>query len=128
MSVLEPAVAGLPLEPISPLKDAWTVYRRNTAAVFGTLLLLTIVAFVLYGTFIYKGDPYEIVWAPQTPPGQSDADPQGSAPGHCVRLCCAAKTSPIPADSHGTITKPPLKVQSIRGDLSRYIGISRTVL
>jgi peptide/nickel transport system permease protein len=36
------------------------------------------VAFVLYGTFIYKGDPYEIVWAPQTPPGVETTVPLGT--------------------------------------------------
>lgn len=78
MSMAEPAATGLAPEPISPLKEAWTVYRRNTAAVFGALLLLVIVAFVFYGTFVYKGDPYEIVWAPQTPPGSEAAVPLGT--------------------------------------------------
>ena len=35
-------------------------------------------AFVLYGTFIYQGDPYEIVWAPQTPPGSELTVPLGT--------------------------------------------------
>jgi peptide/nickel transport system permease protein len=78
MSVVEPAVARLAPEPISPLREALTVYRRNSAAVVGSLLLLVIVAFVLYGTFIYQGDPYEIVWAPQTPPGSELTVPLGT--------------------------------------------------
>ena len=78
MSTVEPAAAGQTPEAISPLKEAWIVYRRNTPAVFGTLLLLVIVAFVLYGTFIYKGDPYEIIWAPQTPPGSETTVPLGT--------------------------------------------------
>ena len=78
MSAVEPAADRPAPEPISPLKEAWIVYRRNTPAVFGTLLLLVIVAFVVYGTFIYKGDPYEIIWAPQTPPGSEATVPLGT--------------------------------------------------
>jgi peptide/nickel transport system permease protein len=78
MSAVEPATTGSAPEPISPLKEAWTVYRRNAPAVFGALLLLAIVIFVLYGTFIYKGDPYEIVWAPQTPPWSEATVPFGT--------------------------------------------------
>jgi peptide/nickel transport system permease protein len=63
---------------ISPLREAWIVYRRNKPAMFGTLLLAAIVVFVLYGTLIYKGDPYEIVWAPQTPPGSEMTVPLGT--------------------------------------------------
>jgi peptide/nickel transport system permease protein len=78
MGAIEPAVVSRAPEPVSPLKEVWTVYRRNTAAVLGTLLLLAIVAFVLYGTFIDRGDPYEIVWAPQTPPGVEGTVPLGT--------------------------------------------------
>ena len=78
MGEIEPAVVSGTPEPVSPLKEVWTVYRRNTAAVLGTLLLIVIVAFVLYGTFINNGDPYEIVWAPQTPPGVEAAVPLGT--------------------------------------------------
>ncbi len=78
MSVVEPVAAHLAPEPVSPLKEAWIVYRRNSAAVVGSLLLLVIAAFVLYGTFVYQGDPYEIVWAPQTPPGSELTVPLGT--------------------------------------------------
>jgi peptide/nickel transport system permease protein len=78
MGAIEPTVGGGTLEPVSPLKEAWTVYRRNTAALLGTLLLLMIVAFVLYGTLVDKSDPYEIVWAPQTPPGVETTVPLGT--------------------------------------------------
>lgn len=75
MSLVQPAPAP---EAISPLREAWIVYRRNRPAMFGTLLLAVIVAFVLYGTFLYAGDPYEIVWAPQTPPGTEASVPLGT--------------------------------------------------
>lgn len=78
MGPIEPAVVGGTPEPVSPLMEGWTVYRRNAAAVLGTMLLLAIVTFVLYGTFVDKSDPYEIVWAPQTPPGVEATVPLGT--------------------------------------------------
>jgi peptide/nickel transport system permease protein len=78
MSTIEPAAVGGTPKPTSPLREAWIVYRRNTPAVVGTLLLLAVVAFVFYGTFIYEGDPYEIVWAPQTPPWTESTVPLGT--------------------------------------------------
>ena len=78
MSAVEPTVIGHAPKAVSPLKEAWTVYRRNTPAIFGALLLLAIVVFVIYGTFFYQGDPYEIVWAPLTPPGVEATVPFGT--------------------------------------------------
>src|ERR1700742_4296818 len=78
MGAIEAALVGSTPDPISPLKEAWSVYRRNTAAVLGTLLLLVIIAFVLYGTLVSEADPYEIVWAPQTPPGVEATVPLGT--------------------------------------------------
>ncbi len=77
MSTVEPVADPLP-EAISPLREAWLVYRRNKPAMLGSLLLIAIVVFVLYGAFFYKADPYEIVWAPQTPPGTETAVPLGT--------------------------------------------------
>ncbi|MGH7225542.1 MAG: ABC transporter permease, partial [Gemmataceae bacterium] len=62
----------------SPLQEAWIVYRRNKAAMLGTVLLIAMVALVIYGSFFYKADPYEIVWAPQTPPGTAASVPLGT--------------------------------------------------
>lgn len=62
----------------SPLKEAWMVYRRNKAALLGTVLLMAVIALVIYGTFFYNADPYEIVWAPQTPPGTAASVPLGT--------------------------------------------------
>jgi len=78
MSVAEPAVRSRVIEGASPLREAWIAYRLNKPALFGTLLLIAIVAFVIYGTFFFKGDPYEIVWAPQTPPGTEASVPFGT--------------------------------------------------
>lgn len=63
---------------ISPLQEAWIVYRRNKAAMLGTALLVAMIALVIYGSFFYKADPYEIVWAPQTPPGTVASVPLGT--------------------------------------------------
>ncbi|MCB1458142.1 MAG: ABC transporter permease [Nitratireductor sp.] len=65
-------------QAISPLREAWIVFRRNKPAMFGLVLLFAIVAFVLYGTFFYAGDPFDIVWAPHTMPGEEAAFPLGT--------------------------------------------------
>ena len=77
MSLARPTADHIP-EAISPFNEAWAVYRRNKPAMFGTLLLIVIATFVLYGTFFFHGDPYEIVWAPQQQPGAVAAVPLGT--------------------------------------------------
>jgi len=54
----------------SPAREAWRMFRRNKAAVGGLILLGLIVAMALLAPIVYPADPYEIVWAPQTPPGE----------------------------------------------------------
>ncbi|MBN9069113.1 MAG: ABC transporter permease [Rhizobiales bacterium] len=78
MSAVEPAARSYAIEGASPLSEAWIAYRRNKPALVGTLLLAVIVALVIYGTFFFQGDPYEIVWAPQTPPGTEASVPLGT--------------------------------------------------
>jgi peptide/nickel transport system permease protein len=78
MSAVEPAARNHAVEGASPLREAWIAYRRNKPALFGTLLLAAIVILVIYGTFFFQGDPYEIVWAPQTPPGTEASVPLGT--------------------------------------------------
>ena len=78
MSAVEPAARSPAVEGASPLREAWIAYRRNKPALFGTLLLAAIVVLVIYGTFFFQGDPYEIVWAPQTPPGAEASVPLGT--------------------------------------------------
>ena len=62
----------------SPLREAWRMFRRNVPALVGTAILLTIVLTTLYGTFLYSGDPYDIVWAPHEPPGVEPDFPLGT--------------------------------------------------
>lgn len=64
--MVEPAKA---LKPVSPLGEAWRMFRRNKPALMGVAILSFIVGFVFYGIF-WGGDPYEIVWAPHTAPGE----------------------------------------------------------
>ena len=65
-------------EAVSPLGEAWRVFRRNRPAMVGTLLLFAIICFVFYGSFIYSGDPFEIVWAPHEAPGVEAQFPLGT--------------------------------------------------
>ncbi|MGD9866001.1 MAG: ABC transporter permease [Pseudodonghicola sp.] len=62
----------------SPAREAWRMYRRNLPAVAGALILLGIVAATLYGSFLYTGDAFEIVWAPHERPGVEAAFPLGT--------------------------------------------------
>ncbi len=61
-------------EPIetarSPFSEAFEMFRKNHAAVAGLILLFLIILGGLFGPTLYPGDPFEMVWAPFTPPGQ----------------------------------------------------------
>lgn len=46
------------------------MFRRNHTAVAGLLLLLLIMGATLLGPFLYPIDPFEMVWAPLSPPGE----------------------------------------------------------
>ena len=52
-----------------PFAEAWIVFRRNRAAMFGLVLLGFVVAMTLFGPFVYRVDPLEITSAPLLPPG-----------------------------------------------------------
>lgn len=54
-------------EATSPAKEAWRAFGKNKPAMAGTIMFAAILAFVFYGTFIFSGDPFDIVWAPFTP-------------------------------------------------------------
>ncbi|MEO0938618.1 MAG: ABC transporter permease [Pseudomonadota bacterium] len=60
------------------MQDAWRMFRGNIAAMFGLALLIVIVGLTLYGTLIFDGDPYEIVWAPHEPPFVNPDFPLGT--------------------------------------------------
>lgn len=54
----------------SPLSEAWGMFLRNHAAVAALAVLLLIVLGAVFGPFLYATDPFEMVWAPFTPPGE----------------------------------------------------------
>ena len=53
----------------SPLSEAWEMFRRNHAAVAALVVLGLIVIGAIIGPFLYPTDPFEMVWAPFSPPG-----------------------------------------------------------
>ena len=61
-------------EPIevarSPFSEAMEMFRKNHAAVAGLVILILIVLGGIFGPFIYQGDPFEMGWAPFSPPGE----------------------------------------------------------
>jgi len=56
----------------SPLGEAWFMFRRNRAALFGLGLLLTIIALSIFGPMVHSTDPFEIVTRPRQSPSESD--------------------------------------------------------
>ena len=54
----------------SPLAESFAMFRGNVAAMVALLVLALIVLGGLFGPHLYPGDPFEMVWAPFTPPGQ----------------------------------------------------------
>lgn len=56
-----------------PAVEALRLFVRNPSAIIGSLLLLVIVLVSVAGPWLYQADPFEIKWAPLTPPGTSDA-------------------------------------------------------
>ena len=53
-----------------PLAEAAGMFVRNHAAVAGLVMLVVIVIGSLVGPFLYTVDPYEMVWAPFSEPGE----------------------------------------------------------
>ena len=63
------AVAGPALAADHPLAEMAAMFTRNHAAVAGLALLVFILLFAFAGPYIRPGDPFEMVWAPFSPPG-----------------------------------------------------------
>ena len=53
----------------SPFSEAFEMFRKNHAAVAGLVVLVFIVLAGIFGPYVYPGDPFEMVWAPFSPPG-----------------------------------------------------------
>lgn len=54
----------------SPLSEAWEMFRRNHAAMAGLFVLVLIVIGAVIGPILYPTDPFEMVWAPFSRPGE----------------------------------------------------------
>lgn len=82
---IRPAIGGAAATPEqqvyvaeSPAREAWRMFARNRTAVFGLVLLIVILALTLYGTFLYGGDAFDVVWAPHEPPLVTSEFPLGT--------------------------------------------------
>lgn len=63
---MEPPVA----KARSPLSEAWEMFRHNHSAMVGLALLVVIVLGAIFGPMLYPTDPFDMVWAPFSPPGE----------------------------------------------------------
>ncbi|MGQ4809778.1 putative D,D-dipeptide transport system permease protein DdpC [Candidatus Entotheonellaceae bacterium PAL068K] len=61
------------LEMKSPMRDAWRTFLRNRSAILGLMLFGAVVVITLVGPRLYTVDPFDIVWAPFTPPGEAES-------------------------------------------------------
>nr|WP_325248494.1 ABC transporter permease [Amylibacter sp.] len=52
-----------------PFAEAWEMFRRNHAAMVALVVLTLIVFGAIFGPWLYPVDPFEMVWAPFSPPG-----------------------------------------------------------
>ena len=52
-----------------PLREAARMFARNKAALGGLILLVGILILTLVVPFFYTVDPFDLVWAPLSPPG-----------------------------------------------------------
>lgn len=56
----------------SPLGEAWFMFRRNRAALFGLILLVAIFLLTIFGPMLYENEPFRIVARPRTSPSEGD--------------------------------------------------------
>ncbi len=53
-----------------PMAEAAEMFMKNHAAVAALLVLVLIVLGAIFGPMLYPTDPFEMVWAPFSPPGE----------------------------------------------------------
>jgi peptide/nickel transport system permease protein len=51
------------------MTEAWEMFRRNHAAMVALVVLVLIIITAIIGPYIYPTDPFDMVWAPFSPPG-----------------------------------------------------------
>lgn len=72
-----------PIQIEHPAREIWRMYRRNKAAMLGLGLFILVILASFLGPVLYPVDPFEIVWAPYTAPGEAVEAPLGTdAGGH----------------------------------------------
>ncbi len=54
----------------SPLAEAAGMFFNNYAAVVALLILILVFLMAVFGPILYQTDPFEMVWAPFSPPGE----------------------------------------------------------
>lgn len=54
----------------SPLSEAWGMFLRNHASVAALVVLALIAIGAVIGPYLYPTDPFDMVWAPFSPPGE----------------------------------------------------------
>ena len=54
----------------SPFAEAWDMFRRNHAAMVALAVLGLISIGAVVGPYLYPTDPFDMVWAPFSPPGE----------------------------------------------------------
>lgn len=59
-----------PVRAAHPVREMAVMFFRNYPAVFGLILLIAILLFTFVGPILYPTDPFEMVWAPFTRPGE----------------------------------------------------------
>lgn len=69
-STQTPQEAANAMATESPAREAWGMFLRNRSAILGLALLSGVIIMTFIGPLIYAVDPFEIVWAPFTPPGE----------------------------------------------------------
>ena len=52
-----------------PMAEAWEMFRGNHAAIVALVVLTLIIITAIIGPYIYPTDPFDMVWAPFSPPG-----------------------------------------------------------
>ena len=53
-----------------PAREMLTMFVGNRAAMVASIILMAIVLAAIFGPMLHTVDPFEMVWAPFTPPGQ----------------------------------------------------------
>ncbi|MEL7228801.1 MAG: ABC transporter permease [Pseudomonadota bacterium] len=59
-----------PVKARSPFAEAFEMFTRNRSAMAGLLILIGVILVAIFGPMFTGEDPFEMVWAPFTPPGE----------------------------------------------------------